>query len=148
MAPCPAARSVAAGHPSWRGVTSVHGREDSRPPIGGRSQLFMTDARRRRRTRGEAFHPWPVGELSGHEPPLAPRRERAFRRRPRVPKREISRLGARPRDGTAPSSFAPEPPLFFSVFSMPLRRGLNRPLYVNHTFAKPGLGNSVVPLAG
>ncbi len=25
-----------------------------------------------------------------------------------------------PRDGTAPSSFAPEPPLLFSVFSMPV----------------------------
>ena len=27
--------------------------------------------------------------------------------------------GAQPRDGTAPASFAPEPPLFFSVFSTP-----------------------------
>jgi hypothetical protein len=39
-APRPAARSVAPGHPSWRGVRSVHGRKDFGPPIGGRSQLF------------------------------------------------------------------------------------------------------------
>ena len=81
-APCPAARSVTADHPSGRGVASVHGRNDVRPPIGGRSQLFRNDVRRRRRTRGEAFRPWPVGNLSGHEPPLDLRRERAFRRRP------------------------------------------------------------------
>ena len=39
----PAARSVAADHPSGRGVPSVHGRRDPRPPIGGRSQLFRKD---------------------------------------------------------------------------------------------------------
>ena len=32
--------------------------------------------------------------------------------------------GGQPRDGTAPSSFAPEPPLFFSVFSTPSGRFL------------------------
>jgi hypothetical protein len=81
-APGPAARSVATDHPSGRGVTSVHGWNDFRPPIGGRSQPFMNDARHRRRSRGAAFRPWPVGDLPGHEPPLDPRRERACQWRP------------------------------------------------------------------
>ena len=56
----PAARSVASDHPSGRGVTSVHGRENLRPPISGRSRLFTKEARGRRRTRSEAFRPGPV----------------------------------------------------------------------------------------
>jgi hypothetical protein len=60
----------------------------------------------RRRTRGEAFRPWPVCNRSGHEPPLDPRRERAFRRRPTPGWNRVS-------------SFAPEPPLFVSVFRSP-----------------------------
>jgi hypothetical protein len=69
-APGPAARSVAADHPSGRGVTSVHGRRDFRPPIGGRSLLFMNGARRRRQTRGQALRPGPVRSLCGPEPSL------------------------------------------------------------------------------
>ncbi len=71
-ASCLAARSVASDHPSGRGVTSVHGRTDFKPPIGGRSRLFGKDAGRRRRIRGEAFRPGPVGSLSGPEPLLTP----------------------------------------------------------------------------
>ncbi len=54
--PGPAARSVVASHPSGGGVTSVHGRKDFRPPIGGRSQLLgrMIHEWHCRRTRGEA----------------------------------------------------------------------------------------------
>ena len=104
--PRPAARSVAADHPSGRRVTSVHGRRDFRPPIGGRSRLSMNAAGHRRRTRGEAFRLWPVWSLSGHEPPLESRWERAFRQVPAP-------------GGNRASSFAPEPPLCSSVFSMP-----------------------------
>jgi hypothetical protein len=92
----------------------------------------MKDARRRRQTRGgtprirmgetpmprgEAFRAWPVGNLSGHEgTPNATYRVWEPNRL-LTPAENVRSDGDQPREGTAPSSFAPEPPLFFCVFS-------------------------------
>jgi hypothetical protein len=56
-----------------------------------------------------------------HKKPSAHGRSEIFPAMNRLltPAGNVRSDGEQPRDGTAPSSFAPEPPLFFSVFSTP-----------------------------